>query len=189
MQHKSTEKYIDLVKKFQKGNKAIFNKIIITYQNYVYKIALKYLQSAQDAEDLTQEVFIKLYQHLDNFKFKSNLKTYIYRIIINEAYNHYKKENKPYKLTNSLEDASNKIIDEVINFDDKLIEQELIHDLEKAILQLTDKHQKIINLKDFKNMTYKEIGKKLNISANAAKIRHFYALKKLKKNFLKQIHA
>lgn len=185
MNKTDTDKYTELVKSFQKGDKKIFNKIIHLYQNYVFQIAYKYLKTKQDAEDLTQEVFIKLYKNLNNFKFHSNLKTYIYRIIINEAYNYYKKENKPHKRTNSLDDTSNKVIDEMMTFDDKLIEKELILNLEKSVLKLSEKYKAIIELKDFQNLSYKEIGKKIKITENAAKLRHHHALKELKKIYLK----
>ncbi|MBU1076228.1 MAG: RNA polymerase sigma factor [Spirochaetes bacterium] len=183
MTKENKEITIDLIKKFQNGNKEPFNKIILFYQNYVCKVALKILRSKEDAEDLTQEVFIKLYNNLQNFKFKSDLKTYLYRITVNTAYNYCKKEKRrKIKADGLSEEAS--MINKMINIDEKLIEEEIIDDLQRAITKLSDKHKTIINLKDFSSMPYKEIGKKLKISENAAKIRHHYALKKLKKLFI-----
>jgi len=175
----------NLIKKFQKGDKQVFNKLIPIYQNYIYRIALKYLRSREDAEDLTQEIFIKLYNNLKSFKFKSNFKTYLYRIAVNSACNYYKKTKRDLARIDTIPKNEEKIISRAVNIDDKIIEKEIISDLEKAILDLTEKHKTIINLKDFQNLTYKQISKKLHITENAAKIRHHYALKKLKKNFLK----
>ena len=175
----------NLIKQFQQGKKETFNKLAITHRNYVYRIALKYLRSREDAEDLTQEIFIKLYNNLKNFKFKSNFKTYLYRITINSACNYYKKAKRDQALVNPLTDDESQIINDILNIDESIIEKEIIEDLEKAILNLSEKHKIIINLKDFHNLTYKEISKKLKISENAAKIRHHYAVKKLKNYFLK----
>ena len=181
---KIKKEYItDLIKQFQKGNKESFNKIILLYRNYVYKVVLKVLRSKEDAEDITQEVFIKLYNNLKNFKFKSDLKTYLYKITINTAYNHCKKEKHRKQKTNFLSEED-KAINQMINIDDEIIDEEIISDLEKAILKLPEKHKTIINLKDFKKLPYKKIGEELKISENAAKIRHHYALKKLKKYFI-----
>ncbi len=183
MNKQPKEKITDLIKRFQTGEKETFEKIILHYQNFVYKVALKIIRSREDAEDLSQEVFIKLYNNLINFQFKSDLKTYIYRITVNSAYNYYKREKKHKSKTNYISKEDNAICQR-INIDEKLIEEEIISDLENAISSLSEKHKTIINLKDFKNLPYKKIGEKLNISENAAKIRHHYALKKLKKHFI-----
>lgn len=182
MKRNEKELVFELIKKFVKGDKENFNKIILLYQNYVYKVALKILRSKEDAEDLTQEVFIKLYNNLKNFKFKSDLKTYLYRITVNSAYNYYKKEKRIKSNINPLSNEDNAFTP-TINIDEKIIEEEIINDLSHAISSLPDKYKKVINMKEFKKLTYKKIGKKLDITENAAKIRHHYALKKLKKIF------
>lgn len=181
---KNNVKYTtELIKKIQQGKKDAFNKLIPIYQTYVYKVALKYLHSKEDAEDLMQEVFIKLYKNLKDFKFKSNFKTYLYRITINSACNYYKQKKRIQSRTNPLINEEGQFISNLVNIDEKFIENETISDLKKTISNLPENHKTIINLKDFQNLTYKQISKKLNISENAAKIRHHYALKKLKNLF------
>ena len=170
----------NLIKKFQQGDKDTFDKLNIYYRPYVYRVALKFLRSRDDAEDLTQEVFIKLYENLKDFKFKSNLKTYLYRITINSACNYYNKKKK-------YQDRINYLTEEVISdnntTDEKIIEKETLSNLEKALSNLQENHKEVIILKDFQNLNHKKIAKQLNITENAAKIRHHYALKKLRNSF------
>ena len=64
-------------------------------------------------------------------------------------------------------------------------EENIIEDLENAIIKLSEKDKDIIHLKDFKGLPYKKIAKELNITENTAKMRHYHALKKLKNLFLK----
>ncbi len=167
-----------IIKRFQKGEKELFSIIIEKYEKYIYNVLMKFLHSSDDAEDLTQDILIKLYNALDNFKFKSNIKTYIYKMVINQV-SDYRKKKREYQL---VEEIPDKIYEDKI--EEKLFEEEMIKNLEKAILKLPENYKELIYLRDFKQLSYNEIAKKLNITPNAAKIRHYYALKKLRKFIL-----
>lgn len=167
----------EIIKRFQKGDKEAFSEIIKKFHKYVFLTSLKFLRSIEDAEDLTQEIFLKLYTALDNFEFRSDLKTYIYKMITNAALHYYEKDEKlkeRYEIILNESKSHQKFIE------DELLEKEKIAILEKAIKSLPEKYKRIIFLKDFKNLSYKQISKKLKISENTAKLRHFYALKLLK---------
>ena len=74
-------------------NKNNFNTIYNQYKTLVYNVALNYLQNIEDAEEITQDVFLQLYQSLDKFKNNSSLKTWIYRITINKSLDFIKHKN------------------------------------------------------------------------------------------------
>jgi RNA polymerase sigma factor (sigma-70 family) len=74
-------------------NKNNFNTIYNQYKTLVYNVALNYLQNIEDSEEITQDVFLQLYQSLDKFKNNSSLKTWIYRITINKSLDFIKHKN------------------------------------------------------------------------------------------------
>jgi RNA polymerase sigma factor (sigma-70 family) len=74
-------------------NQFDLNKLYQTHKILVYNVALNYLQNIEDAEEVTQDVFVKVYQSLDNFKEESHIKTWIYRITINQSLDFIKKKN------------------------------------------------------------------------------------------------
>lgn len=70
-----------------------FNSLYSEYHRLVYNVALNYLQNCEDAEEITQDVFVKVYNSIDDFKENSSLKTWIYRITINQSLDFIKKKN------------------------------------------------------------------------------------------------
>lgn len=74
-----------LIAAVARGEEEAFYKLYLLFKDQVYNVSLSYLQNEQDAEDVLQEVFIKIYQSLDTFKHQSSLNTWIYRITINTA--------------------------------------------------------------------------------------------------------
>lgn len=74
-------------------NQFHFEKLYNEYKTLVYNVALNYLQNIEDAEEITQDVFVKIYNSLDNFNQKSSHKTWIYRITINQCLDYLKQRN------------------------------------------------------------------------------------------------
>ena len=74
-------------------NQSHFEKLYHEYKTLVFNVALNYLQNVEDAEEITQDVFVKVYNSLDNFYQKSSYKTWIYRITINQCLDYIKQKN------------------------------------------------------------------------------------------------
>ena len=74
-------------------NQSHFEKLYHEYKTLVFNVALNYLQNVEDAEEITQDVFVKVYNSLDNFNQKSSYKTWIYRITINQCLDYIKQKN------------------------------------------------------------------------------------------------
>ncbi len=169
----------DLIIKFQQGDKSSFGEIVKQMHQYIFKVSLKFVRSIEDAEDLTQEVLLKLYNSLEKFEFRADLKTYLYRMIVNLSSSYYKKIDK---LQTKLPEIAEKQIKSK-SIETKWEEEKEMWKLENAISGLPKKYKEIIFLKDFEEMSYRDISRKLNITENAAKMRHFHALKRLKTRF------
>ena len=87
----SENEEIQLIEEAKKGDLAAFEKLILSYEKMIYNYCLRMTNSREDAEDLTQEVFIRLYKSLKRFRGRSKFSTYVYRIAHNICIDHYRK--------------------------------------------------------------------------------------------------
>jgi len=83
-----------LINRLKKKDNAAFKEIVDTCQAMVYNAVLGIIQNAEDAEDVAQDVFVQLYQSIDNFKGQSKLSTWLYRIAISKALDHLRKKKR-----------------------------------------------------------------------------------------------
>ncbi|MBT8244145.1 RNA polymerase sigma factor [Winogradskyella sp.] len=93
-----------LIKRVAKGNQEAFGQIYLLYKNKVYNTAISYLQNVEEAEEITQDVFVTIFNKASSFKGKSKLSTWVYRITINKALNQIDKRNRRPKPTKEIED-------------------------------------------------------------------------------------
>lgn len=84
----------ELVAQLRQGNEAAFSKLVEEYQELVYNTALGIVQDRDDADDITQEVFMQVYQSIGGFKGDSKLSTWLYRITVSKALDHEKKKSR-----------------------------------------------------------------------------------------------
>jgi RNA polymerase sigma factor (sigma-70 family) len=84
----------ELIKKLQRGEQQAFKTIVDQYQALVYNTILSIVQNEEDAEDITQEVFVQVYQSVSSFKGEAKLSTWLYRISISKALDHEKKRKR-----------------------------------------------------------------------------------------------
>ncbi len=139
-----------------------------------------------DASDITQEVFIKLYSSLKDFRGESKFFTYIYRIAVNYSINHLNRKNRITSRSADLETESYHLssnetgADE--NFDFKL-KSEL---LEEAIGYLPEQQRVVFNLRYYENLSYDEISQITNKSVGGMKANYFHAVKKIQEFFKKK---
>jgi len=153
-----------------------FNQLIRTYQQKVYWHIRKMVIDHNDADDLTQETFIKIWNNLNNFKGDSQLYTWIYRIATNECLNFLTKKKRRFflPLNNISEELSNKLI-----ASDMISGDEIQLKLQKALLTLPDKQRLVFNMKYYDGMKYEEISEITGTSVGALKASYHLAVKKV----------
>ena len=136
-----------------------------------------------DADDITQEVFIKLYRSLNDFRGDSKFFTYLYKIAVNYSINHLNRNKKinsrKSDIDNSLILSEDKIADEI------MISRDRTELLEEAIETLPAQQRAVFNMRYYDNLTYEDIANILNKSAGGMKANYFHAIKRLEK-FLKR---
>lgn len=130
----------------------------------------------EDADDLLQNSFIKVWQNLDKFRGDSSLYTWLYRIATNEALNFLNK--KRAELMNSPEDLESALSGH-LSGDPLFTGDEIEARLQKSVLTLPDKQRLVFNMKYYDNMKYEEMAEILNTSVGALKASYFHAVRKI----------
>ncbi|MEW6615905.1 MAG: RNA polymerase sigma factor [Thermodesulfobacteriota bacterium] len=160
----------DFARRASEGDVESFEKIFRSYTDYVYNIALRIVQNREDAQEVTQEVFISVYHNLKNFRFQAKLKTWIYRITINMAINRTKKESKMNDRTVDYNNAS--APGNPLSSLDNRVEREHKESIIKKLLDaLTPEQRVCIVLRNIEGLSYQEIAQVLNINTNAVRSR------------------
>ncbi|MEA5259009.1 sigma-70 family RNA polymerase sigma factor [Arcicella aquatica] len=153
-----------------------FNLLVRQYQQKVYWHIRKMVIDHDDANDLTQDTFIKAWKGLENFKGDSQLFTWLYRIATNECLNHLSKKKRRFFLpiNDITEELSNKLEDS-----DLVSGDEIQLKLQKALLTLPDKQRLVFNMKYYDELKYEEISEITGTSVGALKASYHLAAKKV----------
>jgi RNA polymerase sigma-70 factor (ECF subfamily) len=153
-----------------------FNLLVRKYQQKVYWLIRKMVIDHDDADDLTQETFIKVWQALPNFRGDAQVYTWIYRIATNECLNFLAKKRRRFFLP--IGDVENELSDK-LDENPELTGDEIQLRLQKAILTLPDKQRLVFNLKYFDEMKYEDMAAITGTSVGALKASYHLAVKKV----------
>lgn len=159
------------------GDRAEFARLVETYHELIYRLAIKMLNNPQDAEDVLQETFIKAYRHLKGFDGRSSLSTWLYRIATNEALMLLRRK-KPVQVsvdetieTEEGEVEPLQIVDWCCIPEDELMSAEARIHLDRAIDKLPSSLRVVFILRDIQGLSTRETGEVLNLSETAVKTR------------------
>lgn len=153
-----------------------FNMLVRTYQERIYWHVRKMVIDHDDADDLVQDVFVKVWKNLDKFREDAKLYTWIYRIATNECLNFLnKKKNKFMLPINDVEHELSGKLDSAAHISGDEIQMKL----QKALLKLPDKQRLVFNMKYFDEMKFTEISEITGTSVGALKASYHHAVKKL----------
>ena len=177
----------ELVARVQGGDMAAYDELIRRNQRKIYQLVYHMTSNREDAEDLTQDVFVKAYKVLHHFKGESSFYTWVYRIAVNQAINYLKKRNRRSALSlDNLDQAVERDPDYVelrsreSTFRDVSL-SELQKKLNEALQTLSEKHRTVAVLHDIQGIPKEEIGKMIGCSEGTVKSRLFYARRELQK--------
>jgi RNA polymerase sigma-70 factor (ECF subfamily) len=172
----------EILKQFSDGNRELAaTGFVRKYQSFVFSIALRYVQNYDDADDIAQDVFIKVIQSIDTYRGDSSLKTWLYRITVNHSISYIRKQ----KIKGFFGLKSKDTIDELELIDrqphpDKLLEhKELNEKFINSLAKLPEKQRETFALRYFDDLTYEQISNMLNVSVGGLKANYFHAVQKL----------
>ena len=174
----SDEEIVAQVKSGQNTNKA-FRALIEKYQERLYWHIRRMIIDHDDTDDILQNVFVKTWKGLPNFREDSNLYTWLYRIATNESITFINKKKKENNI--SIDDESYQLhagkADYLMDCD------EIQEKLEKALLTLPEKQRAVFHMKYYEDMKYTQISEVVGTSVGALKASYHIAVKKIE-NYL-----
>ena len=153
-----------------------FELLVKKYEQKIYWLIRRYVNSHSDADDLMQEVFIKVWKGLINFREDSQLYTWLFRITYNECINFHRKNKQ--QLHVDIDDANeSEFIDHTS--DNPLTGEQIQRKLQSAIDTLPEKQKMVFHLKYYQEMKYEEMSELLGTSVGALKASFHIAVKKI----------
>ena len=170
-----------LVDRMRKGDDKAFEEVVHLYWDRIYARVLQLLKNPQDAEEVTQDAFMRAHRGLESFRGDSSFSTWLFQIATNLAHNRYwywwrRKRDVSVSLDQSLTDGSDATLVDILpsedeSPEDETLTNELARRVEDCLPMLSKKHQEILALRIKKNMSYEEIAQKLGISVGTVKSR------------------
>jgi RNA polymerase sigma-70 factor (ECF subfamily) len=171
----------EILRRFRDPNtrNQAFNELVASYSRRLYWHIRKILIDHADSDDVLQNVFIKVWRHLDSFKEDSQLFTWLYRIATNESLTFLSQKKKRAGIP--LDAVSEFLANDLQN--DKYFKGEEIQaKLQRAILTLPDKQRIVFNLRYFEEMKYEQMSQILETSVGALKASYHHAVKKIEEH-------
>jgi RNA polymerase sigma-70 factor, ECF subfamily len=170
-----------LIENILKGDRKEFALFVDQHSAMIYNLALRMLQNPQDAEDVLQETFLKAHRHLSTFKGQSSLRTWLYRIAMNEALMVLRKR-KPEANILEMDEPQDEDEQEPIQIVDwcclpetELLTEESKNFMEMAISKLSPALKSVFILRDIDGLSVRDTAQTLKISEEAVKTRLFRA--------------
>lgn len=173
-----------LIKGIIENDEGAFRELYDKFSSRIYNTTLGILQNPEDAEDVTQEVFIQIHRSINNFKKESALSTWIYRISVNKAFEFIrsKKRKKRFAIVKSI--FAKEEVEEPVDFIHPGIiteNKERGKILFKAIGKLSDKQKSVFILNKVEGLSYKEISDIMKLSLSSVESLIFRARENLKR--------
>jgi len=176
----------ELVSRFKAGEEEVFEMLVRRYKSRVYNVVFNLARDEHLSEDITQQVFIRMYRFLPYFGGKSKFYTWLYRLMINLTLNNLKKvkRNGFFKGVPSLKeevDLVERVRDESFSPPKVLLNKELAEKIKLAVGSLSEKLRAVFVLREFEDLSYAELAKILGCSRGTVKSRLFRAREELRK--------
>jgi len=159
-----------------KTQEKAFRQLVSTYKERLYWHIRRMVVNHDDADDVLQNTFVKVFRSIDNFKGDSKLYSWMYRIATNESITFINQRAK--KAGISSEEVKDKLVNN-LQADVYFEGDEIQLQLQKAIATLPQKQQLVFNMKYFDDITYNEMSEILDTSVGALKASYHHAVKKI----------
>jgi len=167
---------LQLVELTKQGDEQAFTELVTIYSDRVYNLALRILRKQDDAADILQETFIKVYEKINTFDGRADFFTWVYRIATNLALMKLRKEKRTVVTDKDLEEHFDRPDNvEIQKWRDipmeRMLSEEFRQHLDKAVDSLSEIYRSVFVLRDLEGMSIKETSKILNITETNVKVR------------------
>ena len=178
----STEEELMLTERLRQPSQCrqAFGEVVRLYSEHLYRQIRRMVPRHDDADDLLQNTFIKVWSSLENFRGEAKLSTWLYKIAINEAISFLERERRRQSI--SIDDQQQQLVNE-IEADEHIDGDRLAQELRKAVATLPEKQRLVFNMKYYDDMKYEQISEILGTSVGALKTSYHLAVKKIEHFF------
>ncbi len=163
-----------------KSRRQAFERLVREYSEQLYWQIRRIVLTHEDADDVLQNVLMKVWAHLDHFHHDSRLSTWLYRIAINESIDFVRRQKKQASVSVDNQSAG---ISQQLQADEYFDGDEMQALLQEAIAQLPDVQRTVFNLRYFDEMKYSEMSRLLDTSEGSLKASYHIAVKKISEFF------
>jgi len=166
----------ELVRRLRTGEEAAYEALLARFQQPVYNLAFRLLSNPGDASDVVQEVFLKVFRNVGHFRRQGSLKTWIYRITVNEAHNQrrwfFRHRSREVGLDEETDEGcSRTVADTGRSPFDCAFDREKHVLIENALGRINPLFREVVVLRDIEDLSYEEIAEVLQISLGTVKSR------------------
>lgn len=176
---------LDLIRRAKLEDTSAYEELVRRHYGKIYALVYGMTSNREDAEDVTQEVFVKAWKALGHFREHSSFYTWVYRIAVNRTINFRKRRNRRKTVKFEEFDPDIKQAESYKEFSSKgsvlrkMSLTEFQKKMNEALQTLSDKHRAVVVMHDVQGMSHAEIAKVMGCSEGTARSRLFYARKKL----------
>jgi RNA polymerase sigma-70 factor (ECF subfamily) len=170
----SIEKFTEaeIIGRVIEGEKALYEMIVRRFNPYLYKVGRSYNYNHEDTQDLMQETFIDAYKNLAQFESRSDFKTWIIRIMLNNCYRKREKASFKNEIMQDVNDSSTPLFTSANNDTDKMVQNhELGHIIENALGKIPFDYRMVFSLREINGLNVAETASLINISEVNVKVR------------------
>jgi RNA polymerase sigma-70 factor (ECF subfamily) len=166
-----------LVERIRSGDRYAFNLLVWKWEKPIYNLALRVLGSEEDAAEVCQEVFIKAYMHIHEFRGDARFSTWLYRIAINCCHNHLRRRQRQRKLQVQVPDVEGAAAPDA----EAVIHQaQLVDRIHRALQALPEDQRLVVELRVMHELSVEEVARIMGIPEGTVKSRLYYAVKRLR---------
>lgn len=161
-----------LIKRCKKGDLTAFEILISDHQMKVYNLAYRLIGNSEDAKDISQEAFIKVFRNIQSFREESSFSTWLYRVVINSSQDFLRKKRNTFSLEEIKGERDKGFKDESsLNPAEEMERADKRQTILLSLYKLSEEHRIIIVLRDIQGFSYEEIAEILHINLGTVKSR------------------
>jgi len=179
-----------LIRRAQRGDTAAFEELVRLYDQNVLRLTLQLVRSEEDARDLYQEAFLKIYRSLERFRFECRFTTWVYRVVMNTCLDYLRRHRSREMLPLELSDVGTELVDSLADArpahdpEQALRSKEISQKIEAALNTLNPRERLVFELKHYQGLKLRTIGEMFGTTEETVKNCLFRATRKLRARLL-----